>query len=148
VKLWLVLIISTVIAAISVTFVGRYSCASEWQGYKTVASSLTNVWAVILGVSMPTMPRTPSFRSVFLPGCVPLWSLAQCSRHFSQHTLLALATKTPIRNLDELFASGIKLFYPQGYNYIFEIGDQTEASNVRKCRLNGPSYDDCLNWSK
>jgi hypothetical protein len=49
--------------------------------------------------------------------------------------------------VDELFASGIKLLYPQGLNYIFEIGDETEASNVRRNRLNCPSYDDCVNWA-
>ena len=41
VELWLVLIISIMIAAISTTLVGRYSCTSEWQGYKTQTSSLT-----------------------------------------------------------------------------------------------------------
>ena len=41
VELWLVLIISIVIAAISTTLVGRYSCTSEWQRYKTLTSSLT-----------------------------------------------------------------------------------------------------------
>jgi hypothetical protein len=54
-ELWLVLIMSIVIAAISTTLVGRYSCTSEWQGYKTVTSSLTNLWAVVLGVSVSTI---------------------------------------------------------------------------------------------
>jgi hypothetical protein len=36
VELWVVLIISIVVAAISTTLFGRYSCISEWQGYKTV----------------------------------------------------------------------------------------------------------------
>jgi hypothetical protein len=62
VELWLVLIISIVTVAISTTLVGRYSCTSEWKGYKTLTSSLTKVWAVILGVSVSTMPRTPSDR--------------------------------------------------------------------------------------
>jgi hypothetical protein len=53
--------------------------------------------------------------------------------------------KTPIQNKDELFASGIKLAYPQG-NII--IGDETEASNIRRNRANCPSYGDCLEWAK
>ena len=65
VELWLVLIISIVTAAISTTLVGRYSCTSEWQGYKTLTSSLTNVWAVILGVSV-SMPGAPSLRLLFI----------------------------------------------------------------------------------
>jgi hypothetical protein len=66
VELWLVLIITIVIAAISIALVGRYSCKSEWQNYKTVTSSLTTVWAVILGVAVSKLPRTPSLRSRFL----------------------------------------------------------------------------------
>jgi uncharacterized protein YacL len=66
VELWLVLIISIVIAAISTTLVGRYSCTSEWQRYKTLTSVLTNVCALILGVIVSTMPRAPSLHSLFL----------------------------------------------------------------------------------
>jgi hypothetical protein len=62
-KVWLFLIISIVTAAISITLVGRYSCRSEWQMYKTLTSSMSNVWAVILGVSVSTMPRAPSLFS-------------------------------------------------------------------------------------
>jgi hypothetical protein len=39
--------------------------------------------------------------------------------------------KTPIKNLYELFASGIKLPYLSGYNFVFEIGDETEVSKIK-----------------
>jgi hypothetical protein len=38
--------------------------------------------------------------------------------------------KASIQNMDELFASGIKLAYPKGYNFLFEIGDEMEASKL------------------
>ena len=65
VELWLVLMISIVTASISTTLVGRYSCTSEWQGYKTLTSSLTNIWALILGLAGSTMPRAPFLRLLF-----------------------------------------------------------------------------------
>ena len=147
-ELWLVLIISIEIAAISTTLVGRYSCTSEWQGYKTLTSSLTNMWAVILGVSLSTMPRAPSLRSLFLAWVC--FSLA-FSTVFQAHLTTFLTDsgyETPIQNLDELLASGIKLAYPPGYNFIFENRDETEASKVQKNRVNCPSYEDCVNWAK
>jgi hypothetical protein len=49
--------------------------------------------------------------------------------------------------MDELFASGSKLAYSQEYNYFFEIGDETEASKVRRNRVNCLSYDDCVKWA-
>ena len=89
VELWLVLIISIVIAAISTTLVGRYSCTSEWQGYKTLTSSLSNVWAGILGLSVSTM--SSSLRSLFFAWVfVSNWLSEQCSRHFSRRSFLII----------------------------------------------------------
>ena len=109
VELWLVLITSIVIATISTTLVCRYSCKPEWQGYKTLTSSLTNVWAVILGVSVSTMPRTPSLRSLFL-----VWvcfSVAFCTvfQAFLTSFLIDSGYKTPIQSRKDFFASDIRL---------------------------------------
>jgi hypothetical protein len=46
-----------------------------------------------------------------------------------------------------MFASGIKLAYPQEYNHIFESGDETEALKVRSNRINCPSKPICLVWA-
>ena len=56
--------------------------------------------------------------------------------------------KTPIQNIEELFASGIKLAYPPEYTYIFENGNETEASKVLRNRVDCPSYKICVNWAK
>ena len=148
VELWLVLIISIVTAAISTTLVGRYSLTSEWQGYKTLTSSLTNVCAIILGVSVSTMPRTPSLRSLFLSWLCFSVSFNTVFQAYLTTFLIDSGYKTPIQNMDELFASGIKLVYLPGFNIIFEIGDETEASKVESLRVNCSSYELCLDWAK
>jgi len=147
VELWLVLIISIVIAGISITLVGRYSCTSEWQGYKTLPSSLTNVWAVILGVAVSTMPRSPSLRSLFFAWVCFSVAFSTVFQAFLTTFLIDSGYKTPIQNMDELFASGIKLFYPPDYNFIFEDGDETEMSKIQRNLANCPSYDDCFDWA-
>jgi hypothetical protein len=146
VELWLVLIISIVIAAISTTLVGRYSCTSEWQGYKTLTSSLTNVWAVILGVAVSAMPRAPSLRSLFLAWVCFSLAFSTVFQAFLTTFLIDSGYIPPIRNMDELFASGIKLFYHPGYNFIFEKGDESENSKVQRNRVNCPTYDICEKW--
>jgi hypothetical protein len=55
----LVRAITFVIAVISITLVGRYSCTSEPQGFKALIRSWTNLCAVFFGVSVSTMPRGP-----------------------------------------------------------------------------------------
>jgi hypothetical protein len=56
--------------------------------------------------------------------------------------------KTPIQNIDELFASGIGLAYAQGHNFIFENCDEREKSVIQRNRVNCPSIWVCENWAK
>jgi len=111
VELWLVVIISIVIAAISTTLVGRYFCTSEWQSYKTVKSSFTHIWSVILGVSVSTMPRTPSLRSLFFAWVCFFLAFSTVFQAFLTTFIIEPGNKPPIRNMDELLASGMKLAY-------------------------------------
>ena len=148
VEMLLFLIISIVIAAISATLVGRSSCTSEWQGYRTLSSTLTNIWAVILGVSVSSMPRAPSLRSLFLVWVCFSVAFSTVFQAFLTTFLIDSGYKTPIKNLDGLFDSGIVLAYEQGYNYIFDNLDETEKSKIK---LNGvicPSIYICLDWAK
>jgi len=147
VEMWFVLVISIVIAAILTTLVGRYSCTSEWQGYKTLTSSLTNVWAVILGVSVSTMPRTPSLRSLFLAWVCFSVAFSTVFQAFLTTFLIDSGYKRPIQNMDELFASGIILTYFPDYSFVLEIGDETEVSKVRRNLANCSSYWVCLDWA-
>jgi len=148
VELWLVLIMSIVIAATSTTLVGRYNCTSEWQGYKTLISSLTKVWAVILGVAVSKMPRTPSLRSLFLAWVCFSLVFSTVFQAILTKFLIDSGYKTPIQNMDELFASGMKLYYLSRYNFTFENGDETEVSHVQRNLANCPSYEVCLDWAK
>ena len=148
VELWLILIISIVIVAISTTLFGRYSCTSERQGYKTLKSSFTNLWAVILGVSVPSMPRTLSLRSLFLAWVCFSLAFRTVFQEFLTSFLIDSGYITPIQNKAELLASGINLAYPPEYSFIFESGDETELSKLERNRANCPSYDVCVNWAK
>jgi hypothetical protein len=148
VELWIVLFISIVIATISTTLVGRYSCTSEWQVYKTLVGSSTNILAVILGVSVSTMPRAPSVRSLFLTWVCFSLAFSTAFQAFLTTFLIESGYETPIQNMDELFASGIKLAYPPQYNFIYESGDERELSIVKRNRVNCSSYEVCVDWAK
>jgi len=49
--------------------------------------------------------------------------------------------------MDELFTSGIKLAYPQSYDYIFKNGEESVALKVHSNRVNCSSILICLNWA-
>ena len=148
VELWLVLFISIVIVAILTTLVGRYTCTSEWQVYKTLTSSLTKLWAVILGVSVSTMPRTPSLRSLFLAWLCFSVAFSTAFQAFLTKFLINTGYKPRIQNKDELYESDIKLYYRPECNFIFENVDDTEVSKVQRNLANCLWYTDCLDWTK
>jgi len=137
-----------VVLAISITLVGRYSYRSEWQVYKTLTISLIKDATVFLGVSLSTIPRAPSLRSLF-----PAWvcfSVAFCTvfQAFLTSLLIDSGYKSPIRNMDELFASGVKFGYTDNYNSIFERGGKTELQEVLTNHVNFPSFNVCVDWVK
>ena len=86
------------------------------------------IWAVILGVSVSKMSPAPSLLSLFLAWVCFSLAFSTVFQLFLTTFLIDSGYKTPIQNLDELFASGIKLAYPPEYNFIFVNGDETEAS--------------------
>jgi len=147
VELWLVLIISIVIVAISSTLLGRYSCTSEWQSYKILKGSLTNVWAIILGVPVSKMPRTPSLRSLFLAWVCFSVAFSTVFQTFLTTFLIDSGYKTPIQNMDELLESGIKLAYSTDYDFIFDERHETESSKVQRNRAYCPTIWVCLDWA-
>jgi len=147
VELWLVLIISIVIAAISTTLVGRYSCTSERQSYKTLTSSFTHLWSVILGVAVSTMPRTPSLRSLFFAWVCFSLAFSTVFQAFLTTFLIEPGNKPPIRNMDELLASGIKLAYNSLLSDYLLFRSEKEDKEIVRNSANCPAYAVCFNWA-
>jgi hypothetical protein len=146
-ELWLVLIISVIIAAILATVIGRYSCTSEWQSYKTLRSSFTHIWAVILGVAVSNKPRTPSLRSLFLSWVCFSLAFSTVFQVFLTTFIIDPGHKPPIRNLDELFASGIKFFYTLEFEDLFSNSVEKEESNVEMKFADCESFHHCFSWA-
>jgi hypothetical protein len=94
------------------------------------------------------MPRAPSVRSLFLARVFFSVAFSTVFQSFLTRFLIDSGYKKPIQNKDELYESGIKLFYPPVYKFVFENGDETEISRLQRNRANCPSPSVCINWVK
>ena len=112
-----------------------------------MTSSLTNILAVILSVSVSTIPSTPSLHS--LSNAWVCFSLAFSTmfQAFLSTFLIDSGYKTPIQNMDVFFASDFKLACPPRYNYICENGEETEASKVPKNHVEYLSHEVSKKWA-
>jgi len=109
---------------------------------------LTNLWAVILGVSVSSMPRSPSLRSLFLAWVCFCLGFNTVFQTFLTTFLTESGYKTPIRNMDELLDSGTGLAYPEFYNVIFEQLDRTESLKFQRNHVNCQSFEVCFAWAE
>jgi hypothetical protein len=94
------------------------------------------------------MPRATSLRSLFLAWVCFSLAFSTVFQTFLTTFLIDSGYKPPNQNMEELFASGINLAYPPGYNFIFENGDESENLIVQRNRVNCPTYDVCEKWVK
>ena len=94
------------------------------------------------------MPRKPSLCSLFFAWVCFSVAFSTVFHFFLTTFLVDSGYKRPIQNIDELFSSGIKLAYTPDYNFIFEIGDKSEVSNLqRNLEKNSMNaYSVCLEW--
>ena len=102
-----------------------------------------------------TLDASPSEDSMAIPRCFAvrrLHRLPLLDRRVSLRRLsvvrLSRLQPPPIRNMDELFASGIMLAYPAGQSSIFENCDEILASNVQRINLNWSSFEVRVGWEK
>jgi hypothetical protein len=95
-----------------------------------------------------TLPRTPSLRSLFIGWVCFSVAFSTVFHSFLTSYLIDSGYKTPIQNMDDLFASGIKLAYPPEYSFIFDNFDKTELSNILSNSANCPSYKICVDWAR
>jgi hypothetical protein len=93
------------------------------------------------------MPRTPSLRSLFLAWVCFSLAFSTVFQAFLTTFLIDSGYKSPIQNMDELLASGIKLALPREYNLFYLIGDEAEVRKVLSNSVYCQSYDDCLKWA-
>ena len=56
--------------------------------------------------------------------------------------------KTPIQNVDELFTSGIKLGYLQGFSQSLYYADEMDVSKLRRNYVDCLSFRVLMNWVK
>jgi hypothetical protein len=130
-ELWVVLIISIVVVAISTTFLARFSCTSEWQRYKTLTGSLIKIWSVVLGVAVSTMPRTPPLRSLFLAWVCFCVAFSHVFHSFLTTFLVDSGSTKPFQNIEEVSAAGIKFYYKPEYKFLIE-GNKTSVLGRRR----------------
>jgi hypothetical protein len=128
---WLQMIATMVFVSIVMWCLSRMPI-NQKHATRTISANICDAYAVVLGISLPQMPKSLYIRIFFI--CWVAFSLAinTVYQAFLTSFLTDPGFLTPIRDLDELLGSGIE------YGYVRIIDQYLDSSNVKHRQiLNG-----------
>jgi hypothetical protein len=144
---WLSIFLSAVLAIIVIVFLARFGI-KEYESLKRVVDAITDVWALMLGVSISPLPRTVPLR-VFFAACV-CCSLAinTVFQAYLTTFLVDPGFEKSITTIDEISSSGIKYGFISTY-FDQKYYDKTNPSSLKilENRINCVDLATCAIWT-
>jgi hypothetical protein len=139
---WLVILAVSIVVALLLWCMG---CISKEMSYKTLAESMSHVWAVILGISVPEQPRATRPRLLFLFWVIYCLHMNAVYLSFLTSFLINPGFEHQVRTVEELVRSNLDYGYHSGFDKYFN--DSTDQilvkilSRRKHCEGDG---EDCL----
>jgi hypothetical protein len=141
-KTWVVILVLSIAVAL---LLWRMGCLSKETSYVTVVKCLSQVWAIMLGVSVPEMPRASNLRLLFLIWVIYCLHINAIYLSFLTSFLINPGFEHQVRTVEELVQSKLDYGYHSGFDKYFN--DSTDKilvkilSRRKHCDRDG---DDCL----
>jgi hypothetical protein len=142
---WLALVASFITVSVVMWGYGSLLKESKCHAYKTLSDCIYNVWAVGFGVSVHHKPITSELKAIFLLWVCYCYVINTVFQTFFTSFLVDPGFENPIRNYDELLASGLDFGYGSGSESVFFENytefNRTETSFRSTQCLN---YEECF----
>jgi hypothetical protein len=121
---WLQMVATIVFVSVVMWCLSRIPI-NQMEATRTISANVCDAWAVVLGISLPHMPKRLYIRIFFI--CWVAYSLAISTIYqaFLTSFLTDPGFLTPIRDLDELLDSGIE------YGYLRIIDRYLDSGNIK-----------------
>ncbi|KDR09956.1 hypothetical protein L798_15790 [Zootermopsis nevadensis] len=107
---WLCIIVTILLASVIMWRLSRTPINRE-DAKRTMSANIFDAWAVILGISVPEMPRCLHIRIFFIFWVIYCLAVNTVFQAFLTSFLIDPGLLPPIMNLDELLDSGIEYGY-------------------------------------
>jgi hypothetical protein len=144
---WITLFVSTISAI--VVILGLVTCEpQERRAYRNWANCATNVWATILGVSTPYMPRTTPIRMFLTSWIWYCLAINMIFQTFLTSFLIEPGLQHQMNSIEEILTSNVKY----GYNEWYDLAVRDSADAISKTILhdrivcNEGNRPPCLDW--
>jgi hypothetical protein len=145
-SIWLTMVIVFILTTVIFWLTGNSSFfyhIQESSCYKTLSYCFYNMWAVLMGVSVTTMPRSCCLRMLFFVFVCCCFALSTVFQAFFISFLVEPGYEKQIETLEELVDSGVIVgLHPQ----VQMLVDATGYKEHKKLKVNitCSDYDGCL----
>ncbi|KAJ9578447.1 hypothetical protein L9F63_005317 [Diploptera punctata] len=118
IPVWLIFVITIVLSAVVMNFNAKFDKV-ESPSYLKMNNSVLNVWAVVIGVSVTEMPRTPKLRIYFFLLVWYCFAMNTLFQAYFTSFLVDPGQLERIRTLEELYKSDLEYhFHIENDNYL------------------------------
>jgi hypothetical protein len=118
---------------------------SERLSYRRFSECFCNVWAAVLGVSVPQMPHTSNVRTLFLFWLFYCLHINVVYLSFVTTFMINPGSEHQIQNVEELVKSDVEFGYHEGYDVHFSDATDASSQNILRHRTQcGSSDKKCL----
>jgi hypothetical protein len=123
---WVVILVLSIAVAL---LLWRMGCLSKETSYATLTKSLSHVWAVMLGVSVPELPRAYKPRLLFVIWVIYCLHINAVYLSFLTGFLINPGFEHQVQTVDELVRSKFDYGYNSGFDRYFN--DSTDQILVK-----------------
>jgi hypothetical protein len=104
---WLSIFLAAMLAHIAIVFLARFRI-QENESFRRFVHAVLDVWALILGVSISTLPRTAPLRLFFSAWMCYCFAINTVFQAYLTTFLVDPGFEKSITSIDEVFTSGTK----------------------------------------
>jgi hypothetical protein len=144
---WLSILLSAVLAIIVIVFLARFGL-KEYESFRRIVDAITDVWALILGVSVSPMPRSVPLRVFFSAWVCYSLAINTVFQAYLTTFLVDPGYEKSIASTEEVFTSGTKY----GFHSIFfdrNFNDKNIPMNMKilDSRIDCDDILTCVLWT-
>jgi hypothetical protein len=143
-SVWVFVMMSVLLSVPIITFLAS---VSEDSAYKTGSNTLSSTWAVILSVSVPSMPRTWPLRCFFMSWICYSLAVDTVFQTYLTSFLTDPGVMPHARNIEELAHSDIKLGFSYRDGVFYEDRGDAQSRDIMAKKVECLAEDTCFIWA-
>lgn len=144
---WIALLVSVIFAV--VVILCMVTCEpTELKTYRNFVNCVSNVWATVLGVSIPLMPKTVPVRMFLISWIWYCLAINTIFQTFLISFLIEPGLQHQMNSIEEILASKVKYGYNEGFDVAVHDAEDELSKVILQNRIacNEGNTPPCLDW--